>query len=583
MIEDLKNKILSCAIELFGNHFKFRPGQLDVIEQIVNNVISNVKQTVLEAPTGSGKSIIGIIAAYVLFRLYGKKSYILVSDLSLFDQYQNDIENLHVNCFGFIKGKENYRCANNGCKVSQSTCSLQGVSIRSLMYSYNPEFPCAKRCQYIHNYVKAIESPITLMTYQLYFIQRNYVEDDVFGGKNKNFPQRDLVICDECHKISDICQNHFAPNISIHRPSWMSVLDKYTFTTNDYDDQTRSNIVNNILNCTDQKKLSEYVREYEDYIGIYADVNEKIRKSLKDKPKLTKKDKEALFAGNTARQEHCKFEDILNFVDQYKAYEYLVKTADIDTIALNFIFDNIMLIKYFHEKSGCELLMSATVNDFDNYAVVAGLDLDTFKHISIPSTFDFKKSPIFFSDDNRMSYEEKDKSFNEICKQVIHICERFKKYRGIIQTGSYMNADILKGLLPDDVLSRCLFYKGAKDKAQRLNEFLAYGNFPEDNHILIGPTLIEGLNFPDDLCRFQICIKIPYAFLGSEYVRKKKDLIAGWYEYDAINKICQGIGRGVRHKDDWCVNFILDGCISYLVEKLDKLCALHGRFKKYIL
>lgn len=336
----------------------------------------------------------------------------------------------------------------------------------------------------------------------MYFIQRNYVEDDLFDGKNKNFPMRDFVICDECHKISDICQSHFAPIISVNRPSWMSTLDKYTYTTNDYDDCRRSKIVNNILNCTDSKKLAEYADEYMSYVSIYAKANESIRENLKGKNHLTKTDKDALFAGNTARQEHCKLDDILRFVNEYKAYEYLVKTTDNDNVTLNFIFDNIMLIKYFHNKSDCELLMSATVNDFNNYAVVAGLDLDTFKHISIPSSFDFRKSPIFFSKTNRMSYDEKDKSFDEICKQVIHICERFKNYRGIIQTGSYMNADVLKGLLPDDVLQRCLFYKGAKDKTAKLNEFLAYGNFPEDNHILIGPTLIEGLNFPDDLCRF---------------------------------------------------------------------------------
>lgn len=150
---------------MFGKSFEFRQHQLNAIKQIVENVISKTKQTVLEAPTGSGKSVIGIIAAYVLYKLYGKKSYILVSDLSLFDQYENDIRNLHVNCFGCIKGKENYKCLNNGCRVSQSTCSLKGISVKSLMYNADPMFSCASRCQYVHDYSKAVNSPITLMTY----------------------------------------------------------------------------------------------------------------------------------------------------------------------------------------------------------------------------------------------------------------------------------------------------------------------------------------------------------------------------------------------------------------------------------
>ena len=56
-------------------------------------------------------------------------------------------------------------------------------------------------------------------------------------------------------------------------------------------------------------------------------------------------------------------------------------------------------------------------------------------------------------------------------------------------------------------------------------------------------------------------MKIPYAHLGNEYVRKKKDLVDGWYEYDACEKIRQGIGRGIRHENDWCKTYIVDGCI----------------------
>lgn len=85
---------------------------------IVESVLSKTKHTLMEAPTGSGKSITAIIAAYVLHKYYAKTSYILVSDLSLFAQYENDIAKLNANCFGCIKGKENYICNSNGCPAS---------------------------------------------------------------------------------------------------------------------------------------------------------------------------------------------------------------------------------------------------------------------------------------------------------------------------------------------------------------------------------------------------------------------------------------------------------------------------------
>lgn len=44
---------------------------------------------------------------------------------------------------------------------------------------------------------------------------------------------------------------------------------------------------------------------------------------------------------------------------------------------MNYIFDDVMLKKYMHQKSGCELFMSATIGDFRQYATDTGLDAST--------------------------------------------------------------------------------------------------------------------------------------------------------------------------------------------------------------
>lgn len=576
MLDD--KKIESHAQAILGKDFKFRPYQLDAVKHIVENAVSGVKHTMLEAPTGSGKSLTALIAAYVLWREFGKKSYILVSDLSLHRQYENDMLRLNdSSCFGCIKGKENYTCQLNGCKASQSVCSLRGVSFHAMQR--NPGFfPCMRSCQYIHDCIKATAAPVTLMTYQLYFIQRNYVEDSLFGGKNPNFPMRDLAVCDECHKLSDICQAHFAPKISIERPQWMDVIDRYAHIASYESD--RKWIVNRILDSASSDELMEHVHEYESYVKEYADANESIRRSLSKKRHLVKLERMALLAGNRARQEHCKLEDLIKFVDERNTSDCVVKTSSDDGITLNFVLDDVMLQKYFHKKTGCELLMSATVGNFSTYARLNGLDKKSSRAIALPSTFDFSHSPVMFSCDNKMSYDEKDSSMKNIADEVISICKDNEKVRGIIQTGTYANTRSLMSMLPEEVSKRCIVYNSSKEKTAMLRKFLDKGLDSDDNSILVGPTLIEGLNFPDGLCRFQICIKVPYAFLGSEYVQKKMKYAEGWYEYDVLNKICQGIGRGVRHEHDWCKTYILDGCISWLVEKLDKMSVLHGRFKK---
>ena len=570
------DKIEVRAKELFGKDFAFRPGQIDAIASIIDNAVSNTKHVVLEAPTGSGKSIVGLMAAYFLYKEHEMKSYILVSDLSLFDQYVADIDRLHSSDFGYIKGKENYVCNENGCKVSQAICSLQGVSIMGAAHSAwhrSSSFSCARFCKYAHDYAKAVKAPITLMTYQLYFIQRNYVEDNLFRGHNSNFPKRDLTICDECHKICDICQSHFAPRISIERPEWMTTLDKYAPSASMRED-VRISILGAIELSIDNDELMAAVSRYGRYVENYCAVNDKIRQKLAGTASLSKTDRRALAAGNIARQEHCKIDDLQAFVAELGSTEHIVKTVLGNEITINFVYDSMMLKKYMHAKSKTELLMSATIGDFNEYAMLAGLDIMSMQTLAMPSTFDFSKSPIYVSNANKMSAALKSISLPAIASQVASICRSKQHMRGIVQTGSYQNSIELKRLLPNDVQQRCIFYGGTDEKKLAIDAYQA-----KDDAILVGPTLIEGLNFPDSMCRFQICIKVPYAYLGSEYVKKKARYLDGWYEYDAITKICQGIGRGVRHKDDWCETYILDGCIMNIINKLEDISMLSHRFK----
>lgn len=440
-----------------------------------------------------------------------------------------------------MKGKENYSCSDNGCSASQSTCSIRGggVTPKSLVSDSGlaEKYGCSKSCSYVADYVKAMNAPITLMTYQMYFIQRNYVEDSLMHSRNCNFPARDLVICDECHNLCAIAQAHFAPQISFAKPSYMKVLEDYIGERPS--DLPRSRAVSGIMSAQDSTALIEKLGEYEAIVGMYLKVNEHVRGKLAAKAKLTDTDRAVLAAGNRARREHCKLDDILKFVREqpYRA-KYVCKTRSDDGATINYVFDDAMLRCYFHWKSKCELLMSATVGDFREYAKISGLELRYVKTMSIPSAFDFSRSPIYVSLSNKMSYVEKAASMPRVVLQTDAICKFHRDARGIIQTGSYINAEILRKSLPRETLSRCVFYSGARDKDEAMREFVS-----KPGKILVGPTLLEGLNFPDGLCRFQICVKVPYANLSSEYVKLKKRYVPSWYRYDVLNKLTQGRPR----------------------------------------
>ena len=129
--------------------------------------------------------------------------------------------------------------------------------------------------------------------------------------------------------------------------------------------------------------------------------------------------------------------------------------------------------------------------------------------------------------------------------------------KGIIQTGSYEFSKALYDNLTPALRSRVLFYKDSKEKNEVITK---YKN--SINKILIGPSLIEGINFPNDECRFLIMMKVPYASLGDKLVQRKMNIIPGYYHNDVCQKITQGIGRIQRSKNDWGITYIMDGCFK---------------------
>lgn len=101
MIKDLDRYIQEFANETLGESFVFRDGQKDIIYRIIESILTNSKtKYICEAPTGSGKSIIAIICAGVLAKYYNYKSYILASDVGLWNQYADFIDKHPLLNFG---------------------------------------------------------------------------------------------------------------------------------------------------------------------------------------------------------------------------------------------------------------------------------------------------------------------------------------------------------------------------------------------------------------------------------------------------------------------------------------------------
>jgi len=193
--EQIERMLDKYVNRVYGEKFSFRTQQREVILDILTAFFdAKCNLYLLDAPTGSGKSIIAMVVSGFLSEMK-MKGYILASDLMLQTQYEKDFSR-HKLDWGSVKGVDNYTCIANGEKFSIGDCKMKNVS-----YEESEQLMCFPDCGYLYNRKKAIKSPVTLLNYSYWLIQRNYVEGKMIeSGKSVPFPKRDFTLCYEAHK-----------------------------------------------------------------------------------------------------------------------------------------------------------------------------------------------------------------------------------------------------------------------------------------------------------------------------------------------------------------------------------------------
>ncbi|KAE8305683.1 Rad3-related DNA helicase [Giardia duodenalis] len=84
-----------------------------------------------------------------------------------------------------------------------------------------------------------------------------------------------------------------------------------------------------------------------------------------------------------------------------------------------------------------------------------------------------------------------------------------------------------------------------------------------------GARVSEGLDFKDNLCRRLVVVGIPFPNLGDPIVREKHRQRGEQFLMDhAFTLVNQCMGRGIRHKDDWCSFILFDSRFAEHTERL---------------
>lgn len=231
----VKEQVIEWAKRYIDPEFKFREYQLDEIVKVIHRILdspdldyqdcleNNKKQnehiTTINAPTGSGKSLILIISAGVLYTYYRKNSYILVSDTYLWKQYDDFLVSHPklANMFGSIKGQQNpeFVCQVNDENVTKGACRLKGISWVKMSNDNTTDklgYKCASTCPYLCKRKHSQLTPITIMTYHLW-VTATCAENPLNDGSIKTqwkWGERDVTFGDESHNIPSIFGNIYS-------------------------------------------------------------------------------------------------------------------------------------------------------------------------------------------------------------------------------------------------------------------------------------------------------------------------------------------------------------------------------------
>lgn len=566
---------------------KLRNLQSHAIDSIEKSIKNGAKHIFVQAPTGTGKSII----ALELAKRFKKESYILTADFFLQQQYEETIKDFSdYSLMQVIASGNQYTCAQNGKKVkTHGECILNRMKIADAA-----KLECASKCKYFHKRIQAPISKSIITNYAFFLKHMNYTYDLLNFGKDFNdiselkqsysplsqdgynspapFIPRKYVILDEAHRLPEQVQNAFA--FEIGTSSIKNLVDAINECRED------ENIylpifsikwgkiiksLNELLACKLKDKMSLY-RALFKFRSVskntYSELIPETKKFISTRyepKKVPPKVMNVLTEIQNFENIFCKVDDYLILIDKHGINNLIVSYTRKNHRQFNFLKDSDLCNSTFHKFGEVFIYMTATLGDAKVYAKHIGVK--DFDFINLDPEWDFTNSPIVFCNSEKFNHANKEMAFAVSASTVKSIINKHKSLRGIIHTGTYEYANYLKETLNDE---RLITYNGTNEKIQTINAILS-DDLP-DNAIITGPSLFEGVDLPDEYCRFQIIAKLQYPNLQNA-LWAKRCYSSDRYIY--IEKpfidLIQAIGRGKRNKDDFSITYLLD-----------------GRFKKYL-
>jgi len=571
-----------------------RPIQLQALQQIEEAIQQGYHNIIISAPTGVGKSYIAVALALAF-----KEADILTATVQLQEQYLRD--------FKFIRplmGRKNFTCPvynnkpcnmiptircrgmkrtigvkddnkNNGddddnplsievvprCKRYPTKDDLQHIRVFDkgtsdervkVIRDFNKDG--YSLCEYYLQKYLAYASSFRIINYHEYFTLLNNV-----ASKDKLATK--LLICDEAHMLEEKVIDFYNVVIDdkLLNPLKKNGLIDKNLTVEYKEEDTNKEYYKQLL--------TTITKGYADLIKITAERIGKSSLHESEKRKLTFK-----LAEYEERQQRLTIvQDALNKYPDNFIVDVVVdkqKKTVVKLLPLNispFLKPDFNRIKY-------KVFMSATI-DYPMLKKELGLeDTDTIL-IDLPSPFPVENRKVMLMNAYTLNKENmnNERTLMQVSSIIDSLISKHQNERGLILTTSYELAGNIfrysnnksRLLLTKDMSAKEVLEKHARTNA----------------NVILTPTMWEGVDLRDDLCRFIIIAKTPYPSLADKRIKVKAERDKDWYYSVTLMRLIQGCGRGVRHEKDYCITYILDSNATWLIKGKMKQNAVPRWFK----
>jgi len=519
----------------FDYHFPFdipRRGQREVCKRIINAYSSGKKYVVLQAPTGSGKSVISYtVASY--FASSDMQTFVLTSQKGLQDQYVKDFAD-STYPVETVKGAANYRCDLD----KKRSCAVGVCKV-------NKKNKVACKCPYVRARNKVYkDSTVSILNYT-YFLNMSVVTQQ---QRNNNLPEdkilqkrRGLLVVDEAHNLENELLSWAGLEISLKKFKEQDLKCPKLPAKNLSDTK--------IIEWVSGPLKANLTQQHNKLMAGIATMEPDDSNSQKESMRADFVDT-ILSTINRLLRQHKNGVPIS--VNNTQLGAISVKPLKAASYADDFVFD-------FGEKV---LMMSATILNVKQFCSDNGLDRKDVEYIEMPCLFPKQNRPIYDVSGKvgKINYTTMPTVKPKIKSFVQRILKKHKGERGIIHTQSYDLANYLFEELNDPRL----FVPKGIDRDKEIQHFLDNDEYSDG--VLLSPSLTEGIDLNGDLGKFCVVCKAPFASLGDPFVKKRHEIDPQWYQIETLRKLIQSCGRVTRSETDKSVTYILDPAVSYLLK-----------------